>query len=92
MKSSVIKRSVVINGHRTSISIEDQFWSALKEIAAERRLTMSALVAMIDQDRGGRGNLSSAIRLFVLARFRPEPAPADTQQQPPHRENNLPNR
>jgi predicted DNA-binding ribbon-helix-helix protein len=76
MKSPVAKRSVVINGHKTSISLEDAFWSAAKEIAAERGLTLSELIAMIDNDRGGRGNLSSALRLFILARYRPAPAPS----------------
>jgi predicted DNA-binding ribbon-helix-helix protein len=71
MKSPVVKRSVVINGHKTSISIEDQFWAAVKEIAAERQLTVARLVAMVDHDRGEVGNLSSAIRLFVLARYCP---------------------
>jgi len=71
MKSTVIKRSVVINGHKTSISVEDQFWAALKEIAAERQLSMSELIAVVDHDRGEVGNLSSALRLFVLARYRP---------------------
>jgi predicted DNA-binding ribbon-helix-helix protein len=69
MKSPVVKRSVVINGHKTSVSIEDQFWAAVKEIAAERQLTVAKLVAMVDHDRGEVGNLSSAIRLFVLARY-----------------------
>jgi len=71
MKSPVVKRSVVINGHKTSVSIEDQFWAAVKEIAAERQLTVAKLVAMVDHDRGEVGNLSSAIRLFVLARYCP---------------------
>jgi predicted DNA-binding ribbon-helix-helix protein len=87
MKSPVAKRSVVINGHKTSVSLEDAFWSAAKEIAAERGLTLSELIAMVDHDRGERGNLSSALRLFVLARYRGEPALAGSQQQePPHRE------
>ena len=87
MKSPVAKRSVVINGHKTSVSLEDAFWSAAKEIAAERGLTLSELIAMVDHDRGERGNLSSALRLFVLARYRGEPAPAGSQQQEPrHRE------
>ena len=74
MKSTVIKRSVVINGHKTSISVEDQFWAALKEIAADRQLSLSELVAMVDHDRGKVGNLSSALRLFDLARYYPPAA------------------
>jgi predicted DNA-binding ribbon-helix-helix protein len=69
MKSPVVKRSIVIAGHKTSVSLEDAFWIALKEIAGNRDLTMSELVASIDQDRR-HGNLSSAIRLYVLDHFR----------------------
>ena len=68
MQSPVVKRSIVIDGHKTSVSLEDAFWRGLKEIASERRLTLSALVAGIDSSRNG--NLSSAIRLFVLDHFR----------------------
>jgi predicted DNA-binding ribbon-helix-helix protein len=69
MSSPVIKRSIVIAGHKTSVSLEDAFWKALKEIAATRRMTLSDLVASIDTDRR-KGNLSSAIRLFVLDHYR----------------------
>lgn len=69
MKSPVVKRSIVIAGHKTSVSLEDAFWEALKEIAASRRLTLSDLVATIDSART-QGNLSSAIRLFVLDHYR----------------------
>jgi predicted DNA-binding ribbon-helix-helix protein len=69
MKSVVVKRSIVIAGHKTSVSLEDEFWSGLKEIAAGRRQTLSDLVAGIDTGRAG-GNLSSAIRLFVLNYYR----------------------
>ena len=71
MKSSVVKRSIVINGHKTSISLEDAFLTEVKAIAAERKLSLSELVSMVDHDRGNVGNLSSALRLFVLARYRP---------------------
>lgn len=69
MKSPVVKRSIVIAGHKTSVSLEDAFWDALKEIAARRKATLSDLVASIDSSRT-QGNLSSAIRLFVLDHFR----------------------
>src|SRR6266576_670578 len=65
MKSLVIKRSVVVAGHKTSVSLEDAFWKGLKEIAAERHMTLSELVGAIDSERE-YGNLSSALRLFVL--------------------------
>lgn len=69
MKSPVVKRSIVIAGHKTSVSLEDAFWKGLKEIAGERDLTLSELVAAIDSERR-HGNLSSAIRLFVLDHYR----------------------
>ncbi len=73
MKSPVVKRSIVIGGHKTSVSLEDAFWKGLKEIAGERDMTLSDLVAAIDSDRQ-HGNLSSAIRLFVLDFYRSQPA------------------
>jgi predicted DNA-binding ribbon-helix-helix protein len=69
MKSTVAKRSIVINGHKTSISLEDAFWNDLKEIAHVQGATLSTLVAEIDKTRQ-RANLSSAIRLFVLDQIR----------------------
>jgi predicted DNA-binding ribbon-helix-helix protein len=69
MNSGVIKRSIVIAGHKTSVSLEDEFWVGLKEIAAARGITLSDLVASIDTGRQ-HGNLSSAIRLFVLDHYR----------------------
>jgi predicted DNA-binding ribbon-helix-helix protein len=68
MKSTVVKRSVKINGHTTSVSLEDAFWSALKEIAAGRKMTLAELVGLINAKRE-QPNLSSAIRLFVLKHF-----------------------
>ena len=69
MKSPVVKRSIVIAGHKTSVSLEDAFWKGLKEIAGNREMTLSDMVASIDTDRR-HGNLSSAIRLFVLDHYR----------------------
>jgi predicted DNA-binding ribbon-helix-helix protein len=77
MKSPVIKRSIVIAGHKTSVSLEDAFWKGLKEISNQRGTTLSKLVASIDSDRR-HGNLSSGIRLFVWITF----APSSTQRQP----------
>jgi len=65
MKSLIVKRSVVIAGHKTSISLEDPFWRALKEIAAVRNMPLSNLVATVDVERE-HANLSSAVRLFIL--------------------------
>ena len=83
MKSPVVKRSIVIAGHKTSVSLEDAFWKGLKEIAVSRNRTLSDLVSSIDSDRQ-HGNLSSAIRLFVLAHYRSNhvttlPAPASRE-------------
>jgi predicted DNA-binding ribbon-helix-helix protein len=69
MKSPVVKRSIVIASHKTSVSLEDAFWKGLKDIATSRDMTLSEMVAAIDSDRR-HGNLSSAIRLFVLDHYR----------------------
>jgi len=69
MKSSVVKRSIVIDGHKTSVSLEDAFWTDLKKIAHTQQVTLSELVTKIDGTRE-QSNLSSAIRLFVLHHFR----------------------
>jgi len=69
MKSQVVKRSIVIAGHKTSVSLEDAFWNGLKEIAVSRNVALSDLVSSIDKERK-HGNLSSAIRLFVLDHYR----------------------
>jgi predicted DNA-binding ribbon-helix-helix protein len=67
--SPVLKRSIVIAGHKTSISLEDEFWESFKEIAEERGMTVTAMIGAIDDDRK-HANLSSAIRLFVLSAYR----------------------
>jgi predicted DNA-binding ribbon-helix-helix protein len=69
MKSPIVKRSIVIGGHKTSVSLEDAFWRGLKDIAQGQRMTLSNMVATIDKTRQ-QSNLSSAIRLFVLDRVR----------------------
>ena len=68
MSLAVKKRSVVVAGHRTSISLEEAFWSALRQVATRRRVSVNALVAEIDaaRDPAHPGNLSSALRVFVL--------------------------
>ena len=78
MKSPVVKRSIVIAGHKTSVSLEDAFWTGLKDIAASRNITLSELVAVIDSERR-QGNLSSAIRLFVLDHYRALASSASTE-------------
>jgi predicted DNA-binding ribbon-helix-helix protein len=69
MKSLVAKRSIIVGGHKSSVSLEEAFWNGLKEIAANRKVTLSELVSSIDAARA-HGNLSSAIRLFVLDHYR----------------------
>jgi|SRR5689334_20790049 len=69
MTSSVVKRSIVLTGHKTSVSLEEAFWNGMKEISGERNMTVSELISEIDRNRQ-HGNLSSAIRIFVLDYFR----------------------
>ena len=66
--SRPVKRSFSIHGHRTSISLEAEFWTALKDAAAEDGQTLAALIAAIDKDRGASG-LSSAVRVWLLHRL-----------------------
>jgi len=65
MKSHIMKRSIVLAGHKTSVTLEDPFWDALKDIAKVQRKPVTELVRRIDVDRK-HANLSSALRLFVL--------------------------
>lgn len=69
MKSPVIKRSIIRDGHKSSVSLEDQFWDGLQEIAGRENMTVSTLIGKIDQRRNSH-NLSSAIRVYVLDDFR----------------------
>jgi predicted DNA-binding ribbon-helix-helix protein len=81
MKSPVVKRSIVVAGHKTSVSLEEAFWNGMKEISGLRNMTLSELVGEIDNNRQ-QGNLSSAIRLFVLDHFKNRStAPAETRPQ-----------
>jgi predicted DNA-binding ribbon-helix-helix protein len=69
LPSQVLKRSINVGGHKTSVSLEDAFWGALREIAVIRDMQMSELVSRIAMDRQNK-NLSSAIRVFVLDHYR----------------------
>jgi predicted DNA-binding ribbon-helix-helix protein len=64
------KRSLTLNGHRTSVSLEDDFWAAFREIAELRRVPINALAAEIDKERGMDMGLASAIRLHILQHYR----------------------
>ena len=70
MSKRPVKHSVTLKGHRTSISLEDAFWSELRQIAAEKDMPINALVAEIDAERGMETGLASAIRLYVLGRLK----------------------
>jgi predicted DNA-binding ribbon-helix-helix protein len=86
MKSPVVKRSIVVAGHKTSVSLEEAFWNGMKEISGLRNITLSELVGEIDNNRQ-QGNLSSAIRLFVLDYFRTRAqaaVPPATDSSPRH--------
>ena len=65
LKSKVLKRSIKLDGHKTSITLEEDFWTALKEIAATQNAGISELVATVDRSRK-HANLSSSLRLYVL--------------------------
>lgn len=74
MTDKNIKRSVTVAGHRTSITLESAFWSSLKEIADQRNQSVNALIAEIDRQQPE--NLSSALRVFVLAHYKKKESPA----------------
>jgi len=65
--SRPVKRSLTIKGHRTSVSLEDEFWQAFRDIATRHNRPINELAAEIDRDRGTETGLATAIRLFVLA-------------------------
>ncbi len=79
MKTSIVKRSILLAGHKTSVSLENEFWEGLHQLARLRETTVTALLAQIDLGRTN-ANLSSAIRIFVLDQFR---AQAEAAQQSP---------
>jgi predicted DNA-binding ribbon-helix-helix protein len=80
MAGTIRKRSVIVAGHRTSVSLEPEFWTALRDIAERRGLSINALVAEVD--KGRNGNLSSALRVFVLATLQAGVAAAPGEQAP----------
>ncbi|HYA28050.1 MAG TPA: ribbon-helix-helix domain-containing protein [Acidobacteriota bacterium] len=85
MKSAVVKRSVLLGNHKTSVSLEQPFWDGMKEISRERGKTLSELVGEIDSNRQ-QGNLSSTIRLFVLDYFRTAAESRGSAPKPIHAE------
>ena len=75
-----MKRSIVIAGHKTSVSLEDAFWNSLREIAAGKQITLSELVELIGKEHR-HGNLSSRLRLFVLKHFQAQAAALNRVEQ-----------
>lgn len=80
LRSTVAKRSVVIGGHKTSVSLEEPFWQAVREITEAREITVSELLREIDRDRQD-ANLSSAVRVFVLEQVRQRAEAVRLQQK-----------
>lgn len=68
--SRPVKRSLTLKGHRTSVSLEDEFWVAFREIADEKNMPINALAAEIDASRDLDAGLASAIRLYVLQHYK----------------------
>ena len=81
MRTGIVKRSVAIAGHRTSVSLEEPFWDVLREIADRDSISIQALIGRIDAKRGEQ-NLSSAIRVFILSSLLSERAtrPVNSEQ------------
>jgi predicted DNA-binding ribbon-helix-helix protein len=82
MNTAVIKRSVIVGGRKTSISLENEFWDALCAIASARNISITELIEQIQRDRK-TVNLSSAIRTFVFNNFRRDAAPVRSRSQSP---------
>lgn len=70
MSARPAKHSLTLRGHRTSVSLEEEFWQAFRAIAAERGLTINQLAVEVDEAREGEVGLASAIRVFVLRHYR----------------------
>jgi predicted DNA-binding ribbon-helix-helix protein len=70
MTARPVKHSLTLRGHRTSVSLEEEFWQAFRAIATERGVTLNQLAVEVDESRAGDVGLASAIRVFVLRRYR----------------------
>ncbi len=80
MQTAVIKRSIVLDGHKTSVSLENEFWLGLREIAARKNTALSLLIGKIDRERSSC-NLSSAIRVHVFNYFRAQIGRQENSQE-----------
>jgi predicted DNA-binding ribbon-helix-helix protein len=87
MKSPIAKRSVNLDGHKTSVSLENAFWDALKQIATVEKIAVHELIFKVNNERK-RGGLSSALRLFVLEYYRQQAAAKSAPNQPSARPEN----
>lgn len=81
MSARPVKRSLTLRGHRTSVSLEDEFWQAFRDIAEERNQPINALAAELDEARGMELGLASMIRLFVLRHLQSRLHKATAQDQ-----------
>ena len=70
MSARPVKHSLTLRGHRTSVSLEDEFWRAFRDIAKEKDMPINVLAAEIDTERGTDAGLASAIRVFILNHYR----------------------
>ncbi|SHK23590.1 Ribbon-helix-helix domain-containing protein [Shimia gijangensis] len=77
MTARPIKRSLTLKGHRTSVSLETEFWLAFRKIADEKQIPINELAAKIDADRGLDSGLASAIRVFVLTHYQAKVRPSE---------------
>jgi predicted DNA-binding ribbon-helix-helix protein len=84
LKSRIVKRATLVDGRNTSVTLEDEFWIALKEIAATQNVGISQLISTIDNQRQSNNNLSSAIRVYVLSYYNGSMA-RKLKQRPVHR-------
>ncbi len=85
MQTTIVKRSIVLRGHKTSVSLEDAFWAGIKQIAAERQQTLSALVTGIAEERSC-GSVSSALRVTLLEHYQAHAGRQGEQRHQPERE------
>ena len=82
MTGRPLKRSLTLQGHRTSVSLEQEFWDAFRDIASRRGEPINVLAAKIDEERGTRTGLASAIRVFVLKDYAARLAATSVQASP----------
>jgi len=75
MSARPVKRSLTLRGHRTSVSLEEEFWQEFRAIAAEKSMSINELAAVIDADRGVESGLASALRVYILQQIKARQRP-----------------